>query len=102
MVVPEGFDKITPDKFYVVELCKIKHVCLRQDGGRDVQIVANFGEIIEKVRIGQFFRIFIYELLADMPVRHQFSPNSHTGIIHERRQKVNRLKGSIRYFFCIV
>ena len=75
----------------------------QQNGGRDIQLTANFRQIIEKMRIGQFFGVFVYELFADMTVRYQFSPNSHTRIIHETEKKVNRFTRNFPVFsFSIV
>ena len=84
MVVAERFDEIARDKFHVIEFCEIKNMRFRKHGRGDIQIVANIHQIIEKVRIGKLFAVFVYVLFTDSPVCDQLCPNSHTGIIHEK------------------
>lgn len=100
MVVTQAVHEIPRKKFYVVKLRKVENVRLHQYGGRNIQLLTNLRKIIEKTRIYQLFGFFIYELFTDMPVRNQFCPNSHRGIIHENAEKVNRLTGAPYLFFC--
>ena len=41
-----------------------------QHGRGDIQRVANFQQVIEKMRIGQFFGILVYVLFLDMTFGH--------------------------------
>ena len=91
MVVTQTLYKIARNKLHVVKLRKIENVRFCQHGCGNVQCVTNVRQIIEKVRIREFFGVFIYELFTDSAVRHQFCPYSHIRIIHEKRKKVNYL-----------
>ena len=77
MIVSQAFDKITGRKFHVIEFCEIENMRFRKHGGWDIQLMANFDKILEKLRVGKFPFDFIYELFADFSVCNQFSPNSH-------------------------
>ena len=93
MVVTQTLHEIPSDKFDVIELRKIENMRLCQYGGGNIQLVTNIRQIIKKVGIGEPFRVLIYKLFTDFSIRHQFSPNSHTRIIHETKKKVNRFLG---------
>ena len=101
MVIAQRFDEIAGGKLHVVELGEVKNMRFGKHGSRDIQRVANFRQILEKVRIGQFFGIFIYVLFADSSVRHQFSPNSHIRIIprNDAKSKLFERKNT-RFPFC--
>ena len=101
MIVTQRLHKIPSDKFHVIEFCKIKNMRFRQHGRGNIQLVADLREVIEKMRIGQFFGIFIYVLFADSSVRHQFSPNSHIRIIprNDAKSKLFERKNT-RFPFC--
>ena len=101
MIVPQAFDEIAGDELDVIEFCKIENMRFGQNGRRDIQRLTDLRQIVEKMRIGQFFGIFVYELFTDLAVRHQLSPNSHIRIIHESEKKVKRFNGSNRLFFDI-
>jgi hypothetical protein len=96
MIVSKRFHEIPRRKFDVIKLRKIKNMRFGQHGRGNIQRVTNVHQIIEKVRISQFFGILIYVLFFDMTFGHQFSPNSHTRIIHKKSKKVNYLAGIIR------
>ena len=98
MVVTQALHEIARDEFHVIELGKIENMRFRQYGSGDIQLAANINQIIQKMRIRQPFGVFVYELFADFSVRHQLCPNSHTRIIHETREKVNRFHGKKRLF----
>ena len=101
MVVAQRFNEIAGGELHVVELGEVKNMRFGKHGSRDIQSVANFRQILEKMRVSQLFGVFVYELFTDMTVRYQFSPNSHIRIIHETGEKVNRLRGNIRNFLHI-
>lgn len=101
MVVAQRFDEIAGGKLHVVKLGEVKNMRFGKHGRGDIQRVANLRQVLEKMRISQFFGVFVYELFADMTVRYQFSPNSHTRIIHETGEKVNRLQGNNGIFLFI-
>ena len=86
VIVTQAFHEIPSRELDVVEFCKIKDMRFGEYGGGDIQLVANFRQIIEKVRIRQSFGIFIYELFFDMTISHQLCPDPHfstsVGIIH--------------------
>ena len=70
MVVAEVLDEIARREFHVVEFREIENVRFRQHGRGNIQLLANFREVIEKMRVGQFFVLFVYELFTDSAVRH--------------------------------
>ena len=70
MVVAQTLHEITRKELHVVKLGEVKKVRFRQHGRGDIEWLTNLYHIIEKVRIGQFFGVFIYELFADSTVRH--------------------------------
>ena len=108
MVVAQALHEIPRDKFHVIEFRKIKNMRFGEYRRGNIQLMADFREIIEKMRIGQFFGIFIYDLLFYSAARHQFRPNPHIlsptflyrlpCIIHVFREKVNRFKKVFRNF----
>lgn len=77
LIVIEFFHKIAADKADVIEFCKIEDVRFEQNGGRNIQRLTDFGEIVEKVRIGQPLLLFVDELFADFSVRDEFCPDFH-------------------------
>ena len=99
MVVAQRFDEIAGGELHVVELGEVKNMRFGKHGRRDIQRVANFRLILEKMRVSQFFGVIVYELFTDMTVRYQFSPNSHIRIIHEKAEKVNCFNGLYFPFF---
>ena len=101
MVVAQRFDEIAGGELHVVELGEVKNMRFGKHGRRDIQRVANFRQILEKMRVSQLFGVFVYELFTDSAVRHQLCPNSHTRIIHETGEKVNRLQGNNGIFLLI-
>ena len=70
MVVAEVLDEIARREFHVVEFREIENVRFRQHGRGDIERLTYLYHIIEKMRVRQFFRIFVYELFADSTVRH--------------------------------
>ena len=94
MVVAQTFHEIARKELHVIEFREVENMRFRQNGSGNIQFVTNLGEVIEKMRIRQFFGVFVYVLLAYPAARHQFCPNSHTRIIHETPEKVNCLQGS--------
>ena len=97
--------EIARRELHMVEFRVVEDVRFRQNGRGNIELVANVREIFEKVRIGQFFRVFIYELFFDMTVCHQLRPNSHSSrslwymnIIHSFIKKVNRFLGEFSHF----
>jgi hypothetical protein len=77
----------------VIELRKIENMRFRQYGRGNIQQLTNIRQVVVKMGIRQLFGVFIYDLFTDFSFRHQFSPNSHSGIIHENGKKVNCLQG---------
>ena len=98
MVKTQRFHKIPAYKLDVVKLCEIKNMRFRQNGGRNIQLLTNLRHIVEKVRIGDAFVLFVHVLFSYFTVRNQFCPNSHTRIIHETDKKVNRFYERIIVF----
>ena len=84
----------------MIELRKIENMRFRQYGRGNIQQLTNIRQVVVKMGIRQLFGVFIYDLLADFSVRHQFSPNSHIRIIHENVKKVNCLQGVAAIFLC--
>jgi hypothetical protein len=70
MVARNTFDKIPFDKLDVVKLRKVKNVRLGQYGRGNIQPLTNLYQVIVKMRIGQLLGVFIYNLFADLTVRH--------------------------------
>ena len=70
MVVIERFYKITLREFDVIEFCEIKNMRFRKHGRGNIQLVANLRKILEKMRVGQLFGVFVYVLFADSALRH--------------------------------
>ena len=68
MIVAKRFHKIPRGKFHVVELCKVKNVRFRKYWGGNVQLVTNFLQIIEKVRVGEPFILLVHKLLFNSTV----------------------------------
>ena len=70
MVARNAFDKIPFYKLDVVKLRKVKNVRLGQYGRGNIQPLTYLYQVIVKMRIGQLFGVFIYNLFADLTVRH--------------------------------
>lgn len=98
MVVTQTLHKIPRYEFYVIELCEVKNMRFRQYGRRNVQRLTNLRQVVEEMRIGYAFVLFVDVLFDDFSVRNQFCPNSHIRIIHETREKVNRFRERIVVF----
>ena len=77
----------------MIELRKIENMRFRQYGRGNIQQLTNIRQVVVKMGIRQLFGVFIYDLFTDFSIRHQFSPNSHSGIIRENEKKVNCLQG---------
>lgn len=101
MIVAEIFHEIPPDELHVVEFREIENVRFQKHGRGNVQLVTNVGEVVEKMRISQFFGVFVNELLFDFSFRNQFCPDLHAFIIQETREKVNGIKRKIFCFFFV-
>ena len=101
MVVAQRFNEIAGGELHVVELGEVKNMRFGKHGRRDIQRVANFRQILEKMRVSQLFGVFVYELFTDMTVRYQFSPNSHIRIIprNDAKSKLFERKNT-RFPFC--
>ena len=99
MVIVQTFDEIARKEFHVIEFCEIKNMRFREYGCGNIQRLTNLRQVLEKMRICQFFGVFVHVLFADSAACHQLCPNSHTGIIHENAKKVKRLKESFSIFF---
>ena len=83
MVIVQAFDEIARKEFHVIEFREIENMRFREYGRRDIQRLTNFRQVLEKMRIGQFFGVFVHVLFADSAACHKFRPNSHIGIIHK-------------------
>ena len=72
----DAFDKIARVKTNVIEFGEVKDVGFKQDGGRNVELAADICKVIEKVGLGQLFRVvFVNELFGDLSVLDDFSPD---------------------------
>lgn len=70
MVVAKAFHEIARKKFHVVKLREIENMRLCQYGRRNIQLLTNFYHIIEEMRVGKPFAVFVYELFTDSAIRH--------------------------------
>ena len=68
MVVAKRLYEIARREFHVVELCEIKNMRLREHRRVNIKRLTDVSEIIEEMRIGQFFFVFIYKLFTDSSV----------------------------------
>ena len=71
----------------MVEFGKVEDMRFQQNGRRGVQFAADIEQVLQKVRIGEFFLIiFVNELPLDLSVFHDFCPDfEHNADGRERR-----------------
>ncbi len=77
----DAFHKVGGTKHNVSELCVLKEMRLHEDRGRDVERIADLGEITEKFGIAEFLLAFISYLFEDPALFHDFSPNTKHAFI---------------------
>lgn len=72
-----ALDEVARQKAHVVELREIEDVRFQKDGRSDIHFVADAEKIVQKVRICQLFRVFVYDLLRDLSVFDRLCPDLH-------------------------
>ena len=70
-----AFHEVARQKAHVVEFREVEDVRFQKDGRGDVQFVADVEKVVHKMRIGQLFGVFVYELPLYFSVFHDFCPD---------------------------
>ena len=81
LVIIKTLHEIAGREFDVVEFGKIKNMRLHQNGGGNIEFLADLRQVIEKVGVGQLLRFFVHKLLLNFPVLYEFRPNFHIRLL---------------------
>lgn len=68
------FHEVAGEEAHMVELREAEDVAFQQHGRGNVQLAADIEEVLQKVRIGELFFVFVHELLHDLAVFYRLCP----------------------------
>ena len=75
IVEVDALHEVARKKAHVVEFCKVEDMRFQQDGRGNVHLVADVEKVVQKMRIGELFFVFVYQLPLDFSVFYRLCPN---------------------------